>query len=164
MYNDFVARHDVHRLTGDVITAARILAGRDVRIAAVRGSIRVGVQIRGGKMHESALNAFVACALAVFELRRLFDRVEDDDVGLEHRVVLVIDQKRMSADRHRAHAVEMRALADDLFVAVIDVHVADRVARFTALPVPLHLSAITAMYPGASVGAPVGAAVGRGVA
>ncbi len=95
-------------------------------------------------MHEAALDAFGALAVAVDELRGFCDRVEHDDVGGEHRVVRVVDEKRMAGDRHGAHAVEVRVFADDLFVAVIDVHVADRVARFAFSRLAGHLSAMTA--------------------
>ena len=97
MDDDLVAGNDVHVFAGDVIAAARILARRDVRVEAVRGAVGIGVQIVGGEMDEPALDAFVAGALAVDELRRLLDRVEDDLVGREHRVVLVIDEERMAA-------------------------------------------------------------------
>ena len=43
--DDPVAGNDVDGLSGDVIAAARILTGRQVRVETVRGTVRVGMQI-----------------------------------------------------------------------------------------------------------------------
>src|ERR1700727_1825655 len=70
--------------------------------------------------------------MSVLKRCRLRNGVEQDDIGIEDRVVLVIDEKRMSGNRHHAHAVEVCALPDDLLIAEIDVYVADGVAGLTA--------------------------------
>ena len=95
MDDDLIAGIDLHILTGNVVPAARILAGRNVWIETVRRAIGLRMQIAGGKVNQPALNAFVAGALSVLELRRLRHGVEDDLVGGEHRVMLVVDQKRV---------------------------------------------------------------------
>ena len=69
----------------------------------------------------------------------------------------------MAGDRHRAIAVEMGFVADDLFVAIKDVHVAVASPGSPLLVPPVTVSATTATKPGESVGTPVGAAVGSGV-
>ena len=121
------------RLAGDVIPGARIFAGRDARVQPVRRTVGVGVQIVGLKVNEAALDALRRFAVALEQFGRFADRIEVDLVGGEDRVVRVIDQKRMAGDRHRAFAVEVRLIADDLFVPVVDVHVADGVARLAFL-------------------------------
>ena len=84
--------------------------------------------------------------------------------AVKYRVVLVIDQERMAGDRDRANAVEVRVFADDLFIGVVDVHVADRVARFTPFAIAGPLIGDDRDVSGERVGSPVGSGVGRGVA
>ena len=63
----------------------------------MRGPVGIGVQIVAAKCTRPRCTPSSLAPLPLVELRRLLDRVEDDDVGGEHRVVLVVDEKRMSA-------------------------------------------------------------------
>ena len=131
--DDPIAGNHVHAFTGDVVTAARILAGRQVWVQAVRGTVRIGVQIGRVKVDQADLHAFGRLAFAFFKLRRLAHGVENDRLGGENRIALVIDDERVAGDRDRPVTVEMRFLADDLFDRIVDVHVADCIAGLAFL-------------------------------
>ena len=96
------------------------------------------MHVRRRVVDEALLDALRTDAAGVHQLGGLVDDVERDRLGGQDGILAVVDDERMSGHRHRAYSVVVRAVADDLFLLVVDVDVADRVSGLAVVSVALN--------------------------